>query len=71
MHQKNIMKFVESYKEKIIRQVGSINGNVFNQIIKNIEDCNKKGSTIYIIGNGGSSATASHMQNDLRVGLKT
>ena len=27
-------------------------------------------STIYIIGNGGSSATASHMANDLAVGLK-
>ncbi len=71
MHQKNIMKFVESYKEKIIRQVDSINGDVFNQIIKNIEDCDKKGATIYIIGNGGSAATASHMQNDLGVGLKT
>lgn len=27
-------------------------------------------STIYIIGNGGSAATASHMANDLAVGLK-
>lgn len=30
----------------------------------------KNDSTIYILGNGGSSATASHMANDLAVGLK-
>jgi len=71
MHQKNKIKFIENYKEKITRKINSINGDVFNQITENIEYCNAKGSTIYIIGNGGSAATASHMQNDLGVGLKT
>ncbi len=38
----------------------------FYKILLNAEN----DSTIYIIGNGGSSATASHMANDLAIGLK-
>lgn len=40
------------------------------QVVGLLEAAHEKRSTIFIFGNGGSSATASHMCNDLGVGLK-
>lgn len=51
---------------KLLNNMDISSLNEFYNILFNI----KNGSTIYIIGNGGSSATASHMANDLAVGLK-
>jgi len=62
--------FVDQYKEKISQLIEDIDVKVFNQIIEKIEECAKEDVTVYIAGNGGSAATASHMQNDLGVGLK-
>jgi D-sedoheptulose 7-phosphate isomerase len=62
--------FTRKYKEKITQIINEIDVDIFNQIIKTIEDFDEKCATIYIVGNGGSAATASHMQNDLGVGLK-
>jgi D-sedoheptulose 7-phosphate isomerase len=41
-----------------------------DRIITLLEDIHAKGGKIFIAGNGGSAATASHMSNDLSVGLK-
>jgi D-sedoheptulose 7-phosphate isomerase len=67
---KNAIRFVEYYKKKITRLVDEIDSNVFEEIIKLLECFNQRKDRIYIVGNGGSAATASHMQNDIGVGLK-
>ena len=48
----------------------NIDPAVINEIILAIEKTIKLKSKIYVLGNGGSSATASHMVNDLGVGLR-
>jgi len=44
--------------------------DAINEIKNSLEDSLKNNGKIYIVGNGGSAATASHMANDLTVGLK-
>ncbi len=66
------MKFKDFAKDYIFRLNELLNKmdfdslNDFYELLLN----SKNDSTIYIIGNGGSAATASHMANDLAVGLK-
>ena len=47
-----------------------INKNAVSQIIEKKKKSAQQKSKVYILGNGGSAATASHMVNDLGVGLK-
>ena len=58
--------FFNEYKYNLINLINSIDNNKIEQIINLIN--NTKGK-IYLIGNGGSASTASHMVNDLGVGL--
>lgn len=66
------MEFKDFAKDYVFRLNNLLNKmdleslNDFYEILLNAEN----DSTIYIMGNGGSSATASHMANDLAVGLK-
>lgn len=66
------MEFKEFAKDYIFRlnellnKIDFDNLNNFYELLSTLQN----DSTIYIIGNGGSAATASHMANDLAVGLK-
>lgn len=62
--------FVEEYLNRLKVILDSINKKDVNAIINALETTLKNKSKIYILGNGGSAATASHMANDLTVGLK-
>jgi D-sedoheptulose 7-phosphate isomerase len=66
-----MQSFFQKYQNNIKQQIDEINNSEISLIINEIDRCNEEGSTIYIIGNGGSAATASHMQNDLGSGLKS
>lgn len=59
--------FITTYKQSLIELINDTNNLEIENIIQYID--NTKGK-IYIIGNGGSAATASHMANDLGIGLK-
>jgi len=48
----------------------TINLNEFEKMKSHIKGQHKSNARIYIIGNGGSASTASHMANDLGTGLK-
>ena len=65
-----IEAFTKSYIKKLKNLLDIIDETVVAQIIDEIEKTVENKSRFYIIGNGGSSATASHMANDLAVGLK-
>lgn len=60
-------KFAKQYVENLITLLQHIDIDAVSEIVDAFE--NSKGR-IYIIGNGGSAATASHMVNDLGIGLK-
>ena len=59
-----IKPFVTDYLTRLKFILDSIDSNVISDIVNALEQTIKNKSRIYIIGNGGSSATASHMVND-------
>lgn len=59
--------FVKEYTQKLITLLNNIDVDAIVKIVNAFEKTKGK---IYIIGNGGSAATASHMVNDLGIGLK-
>jgi len=65
---KNI--FIKSYVKKLKTLLDEIDVEAISKIIDLLENTQESGGTIYVIGNGGSAATASHMANDLNIGLK-
>lgn len=65
-----VVSFVEEYSKKLKSLIDAIDPEVIESIVDSIEETTKKQSRIYILGNGGSSATASHMVNDLGAGLR-
>jgi len=66
----NVELFVKDYKNRLVNLINNIEPNIIGAIINAIENTVEKKSRIYILGNGGSSATASHMVNDLGAGLR-
>lgn len=62
-----MVEFAKGYINKLVNLLNNIDHNILEEIILKLEDTSGR---IYIIGNGGSAATASHMVNDLGIGLK-
>jgi D-sedoheptulose 7-phosphate isomerase len=59
------MDMVDSYLDEMERAVRSIDRQAVRAVVDCLFACWSRGGTTYLIGNGGSSATASHMMNDL------
>jgi D-sedoheptulose 7-phosphate isomerase len=62
--------FIDKYIKNLTTILNNLDKDEITKIIKAFESTIESKSKIYIIGNGGSAATASHMANDLSVGLK-
>jgi len=60
---------IRAYIEHEINTLRALDINAINDAICLIFETYEKGNTIYIFGNGGSSATASHYQNDFNKGI--
>ncbi|HDX8352429.1 TPA: SIS domain-containing protein [Aeromonas dhakensis] len=63
-------KFIIKYLNKMMGVIQNIDIAEVQKIILALEKCHDEGGVVYVMGNGGSSATASHMANDLSVGIK-
>lgn len=63
-------KFVDSYLDKLAVALSRVSRDEVAKIVERLDEAEKDKGTIYIIGNGGSAATASHMANDLSAGLR-
>ena len=57
-------KAIKEYYEREIEVINNLNLDELNEAMNAIYKTYKKGGTIYVCGNGGSSSTASHMQSD-------
>ena len=66
----SIEKFTNSYLTKLKKTLDEINPILVKDITEALNHTITKKSKVYVIGNGGSSATASHIANDLGSGLK-
>lgn len=66
----NVVEFTNNYLARLKNLLDAIDPQVVSEIVDVLEDSLKEKSRIYVIGNGGSAATASHMVNDLGAGLR-
>jgi len=66
----NIKPFVEDYLTRLKHILDNFDSDVVSDIVDLLDCSIESKSRVYIIGNGGSSATASHMVNDLGAGLR-
>ena len=60
-------KFAKKYINQLISTLQETDVDAISEILNALESLKGK---IYVIGNGGSAATASHMVNDLGAGLR-
>lgn len=64
-----MQRFLENYVATLSSILEKIDISSIKGIIEVLELTKRNNSKIFVLGNGGSSATASHMVNDLGVGL--
>ncbi|QOG12093.1 SIS domain-containing protein [Arcobacter sp. FWKO B] len=62
--------FFNGYINSLKNLLDQIDVSILEEIISTLERTSEKKSKVYVVGNGGSSATASHMANDLGIGLR-
>ena len=62
-------KHFSNYFDKVIETLGKVDIESVNKFIDRIYACYNKGNTVYIFGNGGSAATASHVAGDFMKGI--
>ena len=63
------IKKIQNYLEEEINTIKNIDAVVVDQIINEIKTAQEHGNVIYICGNGGSAATASHFCCDFNKGV--
>lgn len=61
--------FLTDYIQRLYGVLSSLDQNELERFEKLLSSLNER-QRVYIIGNGGSAATASHMVNDFGIGLK-
>lgn len=61
-----LTEFLDSYKKRLIKLFNSIDIDMLELIIDAMVKAFKNGNTMYVVGNGGSAATASHIQADFQ-----
>lgn len=61
---------VSEYKNQLIKSLDLIESKVVRKIVDEIFEARQNNRTIFIIGNGGSAATASHMATDFTFGSR-
>ncbi len=62
----SVIEHMSSYKERLITLFDSIDIDMLELIIASMVKAFKEGNTLYVVGNGGSAATASHIQADFQ-----
>lgn len=59
------MNFLEQYRADLLKAIDAIDLNKVNQAIEWFREARDRGRQIFVCGNGGSAATASHFACDL------
>jgi len=63
-------QFADEYLSHLFTLIEHLDREVFRAVIEEFSWARQSGNTIFIIGNGGSAATASHFAEDLLLGPK-
>lgn len=62
-------KQIKSYIDEELRIMESLDTDSINEVLNSLEKARLAGHTVYICGNGGSAATASHFVCDFNKGV--
>lgn len=62
-------KNIKEYIDLEISVLSKIDQNEINKAMNLLEETRINGSNVFVFGNGGSAATASHMENDFNKGV--
>lgn len=54
-----------NYSQELIHTLATVNKDEYDRVLKTLFLAVKSDATLFVIGNGGSSSTASHFVNDL------
>jgi len=60
---------ITAYIEHEINTIRSLDVEAINEALNVLMETYENGNTVFVFGNGGSSATASHFQNDFNKGV--
>lgn len=60
---------IKKYLDEEIEIIKNLDIEAINEVMNLLEETREKGTRVYLFGNGGSAATASHMQNDFNKGI--
>ena len=66
---KDYRKEVATYIEHEIETLRAMDADAINDALNLLLETMENGNTVFVFGNGGSSATASHFQNDFNKGV--
>lgn len=61
--------YIKDYLALEMEMLSSLDIDAIDAALSLLEDCLEQERTVYVFGNGGSSATASHIQNDFNKGV--
>lgn len=71
MSMHNYMPEMNNYYSELKNVIDNLDRDEINKSMNAIYDAYQAEKTIYVFGNGGSAATASHMMNDFNKGIST
>lgn len=69
MNEQDYIASIEVYFERLKDTLDSISKEDLNSLMNLLEKSRQKGKTVFIMGNGGSAATASHYVCDFNKGI--
>jgi len=70
MNTKDMDFFLKTYKAQLIDRIKNISAEVMSNIVLELIRASENKNRVFVLGNGGSAATASHIVNDFGAGLK-
>jgi len=59
---------MQLYRDECIAALNSVDLNAVESVTQTLLEARGRGANVFVIGNGGSAATASHMATDLMMG---
>jgi D-sedoheptulose 7-phosphate isomerase len=62
---KRVEEYAKGYFDYLYKLLKDIDTRSISAFVRELEDAYENGNTIFLVGNGGSAATASHMANDI------
>lgn len=64
----DIASFADAYFDYLKQILDQIDRDALRKFVETIRDARDRGATVFLMGNGGSAATASHFANDFCFG---